>query len=58
MFSELLDFPHKVYPIVRAFNNILEGHHLQPIGGVAVSVASVYFGPWVAAAFSARLINI
>jgi hypothetical protein len=50
MFSELLDFLQKADPIVRVFNNIREGHHLQPIAGVAVSVASVYFGPGVAAA--------
>jgi len=58
-FSELLDIQHKIDPISRNFDHILaKSTTLQSIGGVAAGVASVYFGPWVAAAYSAHLTNI
>lgn len=59
IFGELLDFHHTIDPIQRNLDNILaKSTTLQSIGGVAAGVASVYFGPWVAAAYSAHLTNI
>ncbi|MBA2409353.1 MAG: RHS repeat-associated core domain-containing protein [Gammaproteobacteria bacterium] len=58
-FSEILQFQHTIDPLARKFDDILaKSSTLQSIGGVAAGVASVYFGPWVAAAYSAHLTNI
>jgi RHS repeat-associated protein len=59
IFSELLDLVETISPADRIFNDILaKSTTLQAVGGVAAGVASVYFGPWVAAAYSAHLTNI